>query len=218
VIDRPADRRRYGRVHLQPPLRGEIDGIFAAISEISLTGARLMHDSRLAQTQQHQIRFKWNQYTIRLRGEVIRTTIKKLAKKPGESSLYESGIRITEAVGESEQLLRELIGDFVVRSINEQLANARGVPPLAAYSYQTGKGDRYRRCEIVNGTWRRVETIDPQQPPNGFTISAEVEPADLDLLCRTFELCDAEGKRLTQVLAQLSISKKEGIPTRRYEP
>jgi hypothetical protein len=218
VIDRPSDRRRYGRVHLTPPLRGEIDGVFAAISEISLTGVRLMHDSRLPDTKSHQIRFKWNQFTIRLRGEVIRTTIKKLAKKSTESSLYESGVRITEAVGESDALLRDLIADFVVRSINEQIANARGIPPLAAYSYQTGKGDRYRRCELVNGAWRKVETTDPQQPPNGFTISAEIEPHEVDILCRTFELCDAEGRRLTQILAQLSISKKEGIPTRRYVP
>jgi len=199
-------------------LRGEIDGIFAAISEISLNGVRLMHDQRLQPVQSHQIRFQWQQFTIRLRGEVIRTTIKKLAKRPGEASVYESGIRITEAVGESHALLRDMIADFVVRSINEQLANARGIPPLAAYSYQTGKGDRYRRCEIVNGAWRKVETTNPEQPQNGFTISAEVDPNEVDMLCKTWEVCNAEGRRLTQVLAQLSISKKEGIPTRRYLP
>ena len=192
--------------------------MFAAISEISLNGIRLMHDQRLQPVQTHQIRFQWQQFTIRLRGEVMRTTIKKLAKRPGETSVYESGIRITEAVGESDSLLRDMIADFVVRSINEQLANARGVPPLAAYSYQTGKGDRFRRCEFVNGAWRKVETTDPEQPANGFTISAEVEPHELDMLCRTWELCNAEGRRLTQILAQLSISKKEGIPTRRYLP
>ena len=218
MIDRPSDRRQYGRVHLSPPLRGEIDGIFAAISEISLIGLRLMHDQRLPATQAHQIRFQWQQYTMRLRGEVIRTTIKKLAKRPGETSVYESGIRITEAVGESAALLKDLIADFVVRAINEQLANARGIPPLAAYSYQTGKGDRYRRCEFANGTWRKVETTDPQQPENGFTISAEIETQELEMLCRTWEACDVEGRRLTQILAQLSISKKEGIPTRRYFP
>jgi hypothetical protein len=217
VID-PNDRRQYGRVHLSPPLRGEIDGIFAAISEISLNGVRLMHDQRLQQVESHQIRFQWQQFTIRLRGEVIRTTIKKLAKRPGEASVYESGIRITEAVGESHALLRDMIADFVVRSINEQLANARGIPRLAAYSYQTGKGDRYRRCEFVNGAWRKVETTTPDQPANGFTISAEVEPNEVDMLCRTWEACNAEGRRLTQILAQLSISKKEGIPTRRYLP
>src|SRR5213082_3514915 len=80
-----------------------------------------MHDTRLpAEPETHQIRFKWKEFTIRLRGEVIRTTIKKLAKRPGEASLYESGIRITEAVGESEKLLKDLIADFVLRSINER--------------------------------------------------------------------------------------------------
>jgi hypothetical protein len=218
VIDRPPDRRRYGRVHLVPPLRGELDTIPAAISEISLSGARVMHEQRLLNAPEHQLRFRWNQFSIRVRCELVRTTIRRLAKRAGEPSLYESGLRIVAAVGESETNLRELIADFVVRSINEQLANARGIPPLAAYSYQSGKGDRYRRCELVKNAWRKLETTDPEQPANGFTISAEVEPYDVEILCKTYEHCDAEGRRLTQLLAQLSISKKEGIPTRRYEP
>ena len=218
MIDRPFDRRRYGRVHLSPPLRGEIDGLFCAIAEVSLDGLRMLHDQTLKPAPQHQIRFPWNQFTIRLRGEVIRTTIKKLAKRPGETSLYESGIRIAEAVGESEALLRELIADYVIRCLNEQIANARGVPPLAAYSYQSGKGERFRRCEMLNSGWRKVETTDPSQPANGFTISADLSPHDVDILCKTWEICDDEGRRLTQVLAQLSTSKKEGIPTRRYLP
>ena len=218
MIDRTKDRRRYGRVHLVPPLRGEIDNIPCALAEISLTGARVMHESRLPVSALHQLKFQWNEFAIRLRCEVARSTIKRLAKKSGETSLYESGLRIMSAVGESATTLRDMIADFVVRSINEQLANARGIPPLAAYSYQTGKGDRYRRCEFVNGAWRKIETTEPDQPTNGFTISADVDPRDVDLLCQTWQHCDAEGKRLTQILAQLSISKKEGIPTRRYEP
>ena len=40
--------------------------------------------------------------------------------------------------------------------------------------------------------------------------------------CRTgfdsWEVLDAEGRRLTQLLAQLSISKNEGTPVRRFIP
>ena len=201
-----------------PPLRGELDNVPVAISEISLTGVRVIHETRLPATAQHQLRFQWNQFSLHLRCEVARSTIKRLAKKSGETSLYETGLRIMSAIGESDTLLRDLIADFVIRSINEQIANARGIPPLAAYSYQTGKGDRFRRCEYISGSWRKIETTEPDQPSNGFTISGDIDPRDVDLLCRTWELCDAEGKRLTQILAQLSISKKEGIPTRRYEP
>jgi hypothetical protein len=166
----------------------------------------------------HHLWFDWQEHTLRFQCELVRTTIVRLARKPSETSLYETGMRITVAEENSDTLLRELIAEYVVRALNEQVANARGTPPLAAYSYQSGKGDQYRRCELLAGVWRRADTTNPRQPPNGFTISAEVEPRDIELLCKAWELCDAEGRRLTQVLAQLSISKVEGIPTRRYLP
>jgi hypothetical protein len=53
---------------------------------------------------------------------------------------------------------------------------------------------------------------------NGFTISAD-EPAEhVALLCETYESSDAESRKLIKVMAELSISKAEGIPTRRYSP
>ena len=84
--------------------------------------------------------------------------------------------------------------------------------------YQPGKGELYRRCELVDGVWRQTETTRPQQPMNGFTISAEVDPYHVSMLCDTWERTTAEGRRLTRLLAELSISTTEGIPTRRYVP
>jgi hypothetical protein len=84
--------------------------------------------------------------------------------------------------------------------------------------YQPEKGELLRRCEFIDGEWRKSETIRPQQPPNGFTISADVDPDHVAMLCDTWENTTAEGRRLTQLLAELSISRAEGIPTRRYVP
>jgi hypothetical protein len=187
---------------------------------MSVSGVRVLHENRFPARPDglHQLWFDWNEHTLRFQVELIRTTIARLAKKPGEKSLYDSGLRFFRGDAKSNDLLRDLIAEYVVRSLNEQLANAHGIPPLAAYSYQTGKGNRYRHCEFVNGAWRRSETFDPQQPELGFTISADLDPEHVEILCRTWEAVGPEGRRLTQLLAQLSISKTEGIPTRRYEP
>lgn len=214
----PEDRRTYGRVHLDPALRGSVDAVPAFVIETSITGALIAHEARFPARKTHQLWFDWNEHTIRFEVEVVRTTVIRLARKPGEKSLYHTALRFLEAEPDSEKLLKDLIAEYVVRAINEQLANARGIPPLAAYSYQTSKGNRYRRCELINNIWRKSETSDPTQPAAGFTISAAVDPRDVDLLCQTWQRVDDKGKALTQLLAQLSISKAEGIPTRRYVP
>ncbi len=53
---------------------------------------------------------------------------------------------------------------------------------------------------------------------NGFTISAEEEQSHIDLLCETYVSSDAASRKLIKLMAELSISKAEGIPTRRYSP
>ena len=136
----------------------------------------------------------------------------------GEQSVYHSGLRIVDSSRESFDQLRELIGERILRALEEQKANARGIPPLAAYMYQPEKGDLYRRCELVDRTWRKTETIRPTQPQNGFTVSAEVDPWHIEMLCEAWEATTDEGRRLMRMLAELSISKREGIPTRRYVP
>ena len=82
----------------------------------------------------------------------------------------------------------------------------------------TGKGTQFLRLELLNGTWRRTETTRPDQPMNGFTISADEALPHIAMLCDTYLSSDAEGRKLIKLMSELSISKAEGIPTRRYSP
>lgn len=190
-----------------------------SVVEISISGARVFHENRFPErpNRVHQLWFDWEEHTLRFEVAVARTTLMTLAKRPGEKSQYGSGLRFIAAEEGTDPILRALIAYYVTRAINEQVANANGLPPLDGYSFQQGKGTRYRRCEYA-GTWRRAETTDPTQPQNGFTISAEVDPAQVEMLCETWLVLDAEGRRLTQMLAQLSVNPDEGTPTRRYLP
>lgn len=213
-----SERRRYGRIRLDLPLSARFDETRVKILEVSLLGFLVAHEGRLENPEPRTLSMRWQDARIELGCTVVRSTLWRLSKKMGEVSLYHSGLHIVESSRESFEALRELIGEHILRALEEQKANARGIPPLAAYMYQPEKGDLFRRCEYMEGIWRKTETIRTDQPPNGFTVSAEVDPHHVELLCETWERTTAEGRRLTQLLAELSVSKREGVPTRRYVP
>ena len=212
------ERRRYGRIRLDEPLAARFGETRAKVIELSIVGFRIAHEGRLAVGEHRPLLVDWQGTSIVLGCSLVRSTLWRLAKKMGELSIYHSGLRIVESSRESFDQLRELIGERILRALEEQKANARGIPPLAAYMYQPEKGDLFRRCEFVDGVWRKTETIRSAQPPNGFTVSAEVDPYHVDMLCETWEKTTDEGRRLTRMFAELSVSKAEGVPTRRYVP
>lgn len=218
MADSNHDRRQYGRIDLDQPLKGFLDEFPVRVIEVSVSGLRVEHEMRIVPAPTRRIRVDINGKTLEFGCVVARSTLFRLARDANEKSIYHSGIRILESIGDAEMQLREFIADKVTRALDEQKANARGFPPIGRYTFEVGKGDRFRRCEFVDGAWRKSETTNSQQPPNGFTVSAELEPAAVDLLCRTFETTTEEGRRLTQMLAELSIRKTEGGPTRRYVP
>lgn len=216
--ERVEDRRRYGRIKLDVPLNARFGDTRVKALEISVIGFLIAHEGRVAPGETRRLIVEWQGTVIEFACTLVRSTLWRLAKTMGEQSIYHSGLRIVESSKVAFDRLRELIAERILRAIDEQKANAHGIPPLAAYMYQPEKGELYRRCEFVNGVWRKSETIRPDQPMNGFTISAEVDPLHVEMLCRTWETTTAEVRRLTKLLAELSISKHEGVPTRRYVP
>jgi hypothetical protein len=164
------------------------------------------------------VEFNWEDRPVVLDCKVMRNELVKLAKSAAEKSIYHAGLHIEQAHGESEATLRELIADVVARALDEQKANARGIPAEAAQVFQTSKGTNYLRCELVDGTWRRTTTSRPDQPQNGFTVSADEDREQIDTLCDTFAKADVQGQKLIRTMAELSISRAEGVPTRRYQP
>lgn len=219
MVKPQVERRRYGRIQLEEPVRSRFGDHEVQVIELSVSGFLAAHNGRIAPGETRTLVVPWNGSTMAMQCTVVRSTLFRLARKPGDQSVYHTGLKITRFEdAEAFEHLRNLIGERILRALDEMKANARGIPPLAAYLYQPGKGDLYRKCERIDGQWRSIETVHPDQPANGFTISAEVDPAHVELLCETWERTSAEGRRLTQLLAELSISKAEGVPTRRYVP
>jgi len=187
--------------------------------DLSRTGVRVAHQGAVpAIGQVCRLEFNWHERAVVLDCRVMRNELVKLAKSDSEKSLYHAGMHIEHAHGDSEATLRELIADIVARALDEQKANARGIPAEAAQVFQTSKGTNYLRCELVDGKWRRSATTRPDQPQNGFTVSADEDREQIDTLCETFANTDVQGQKLIRTMAELSISRAEGVPTRRYKP
>ena len=136
--------------------------------------------------------------------------------------------------------LKRMIESFITRALEEQKLNARGVMPLHDASqmpifrfggqltsntkdvsaavgcirssdraHDAPRADTFR-IYLDNQNWRKKRTHDPGQPADGFTISANEDHSQAELLCQAYEKSDDEGRRMIQLFAQLSIVDGEG--------
>ncbi len=214
---RPEDRRRFGRIHFETPLDARLGDSRVGILDLALNGARVSSEARFKPASDIELKFQSEAGEVDAMCRVIRCTLAQFARTAADKSVYQTGLLIVETVGDSDRIIREVIALRVIRALEEQKANARGIPPIKELLHEH-TSDRYRNCELLDGKWRRTETAAPDPPLDGFAIAADVPMHYVDLLCETYQRSDEEGRRLTRMLAQLSVTKGEGVPTRRYLP
>lgn len=214
------DRRQYQRISLPQPMSSMVGDVSAYILDISLTGARVVHQNPLPAGADLRLEFQWQGRPLKFVCEIIGTEQSERQTRYGAQTLYYTGLTFIRDLGDSTSVLKQVIGHYVELALDEQLSNARGIPARAATSYQAGrKHSGY--VELVlkpDGSWSRTPVKTPTQPRNGFTISSEESEEQIAMLCASYAEGDQEARELIQQMAQLSISADEGIPTRRYIP
>jgi hypothetical protein len=218
--DHTNDRRQVGRVSPVQRIRGTIGKVTVYVIDLSVAGLRVAHQDELPREgSKVTLVFDWQ--GLRFIGvcTLVYTRVAKAAKTQFEKALHHSGLLLESKDELSTKILRDIVQDCVTRALDEQKANAQGIPAIAAQSVQTGGvSDEFIRCEFRGGRWSRTKTKESRQPEQGFTVGANEVPARIDMLCRAYESGDEEGRRLIRTFAAMSISKSEGIPTRRYAP
>jgi hypothetical protein len=131
--------------------------------------------------------------------------------------VYQSGIAIADIKTDSEKALRGLVERCVERALDEQKANARGVPPLAASFTKSEQTHLYARHEFVHGVWCKMTTSNSRQPISGFTVPSSESRTQVEMLRAAYEVADGSMRQVIRRLAQLSI-EDSGVPSRRYTP
>lgn len=213
------DQRKLERIRPLKPLAASAGSARAFILDASLDGFRIAHQDQVgAPGASLRFTLEWEGRIAQLECIVEWTEVQRVGKASYAKTLHHSGLRLESAPGESADVLRELIEHHVRRALDEQRANAHGIPAVAAQSYQTGKGTQFVSHELLGGNWRTTSTTDSRQPANGFTVSIDLTEDEAAMLRAAFEAADAGQKEMIKTMARLSISTPEGIPTRRYQP
>ena len=213
------DRRSIGRVRLLKPLTGTIGLAKIFVSDMSLKGFRVVHQEPLGKPGLAcQLKFDVEGMALRADCQLVWSQLQQAPRTSSAKPLYHSGLQLIKASDTVLDVLREFISTHVARAIDEQKANARGIPAIAAQSFQTGRRKEFKKHEFMAGRWRESVTTDPAQPMNGFTISSDHTPTEVQTLRDAYEVGDIAARQMIRQMAGMSISSEHGIPTRRYEP
>jgi hypothetical protein len=193
----PAERREFQRLRLTPAIAGTFGSEPVSVVEIGVLGARVEHDAPLI-ADVDELRFGDG---IRLRCEVVR------------GGQRESGLRFLAALDDSGDRLRAMLGDLVTKELASRHSNhLPHAPEIDGDKTVRGTQAGYVCYRLDEKGWSRRPVFLPEQPPVGFTVARSSDAAEMQRLCRVYQVSDEEGRRLIRLFAELSISEAMEIP------
>ncbi|HVR42871.1 MAG TPA: PilZ domain-containing protein [Thermoanaerobaculia bacterium] len=229
-------RRKIERIRLVPPVTGQLGSTPVVVSDLSLTGAGVEHQGSFAVGAKARLTFRWNGESVTIGCTVLRCRLIGFASGAQRLTVYSTGLAFDEESVAGEHPIRRMIEASVIRALDEQKANARGIRRereprslfagrseepsdprtslLMGLSHESG----YCTFRLSEGRWRKSRTNRPDQPPEGFTVWASEDPDQLELLCLVYEKSDDSMRKMIRILAQLSVSEPERESHRRYVP
>jgi hypothetical protein len=142
--------------------------------------------------------------------------------------VFRTSLEFVRPEGRALDIIGRIIQERHRLSVALQVANASGrsTDPTnepvfqdglvrGSSSEEDGAPEFLRMC--WNGcSWSSVCTPEPAQPPNGFTIDAAEPSKQIHSLCELYEVASAEGRRMIQEQARLSLEEK--VSGRRRRP
>ena len=195
----PDERRTFQRLNLTRTIDGRFGDQAVGIADVSASGAQLVLDAPIEPGARAPLRFAWRGEEVEVIAEVTRFADGR------------AGVQFVEA----NDALRSLLAASVLEILHAQEANASGDrarnviggdETLTAAS-EIELTNAFVSFRLGDAGWKRRRSLLPDQPDDGFTIRAGVPQEDVDLLCRTYEAGDAESRRLTRLMAELSVSR-----------
>lgn len=241
-----ARSRRVQRIHLARPLIARLGATQVVLVDVSMLGARIEHHTPLSTGQQAALAFRWDEEDIEVECRIVRSRLERFSVGADGLTVYHSGLEFVEPPAQTKAQLKKMIEIFITRALEEQKLNARGVVPqtvehMPIFRYggqltanqkdiaetvgssvlptaRIAKQTGYICFQLENRMWRKKRTHDPGQPLDGFTVSALEDQTQIDLLCQAYEKSDADGRKMIQLFAQLSIAEGEGVTPGRFEP
>ena len=191
------ERRRFQRLALVEPLDGWFGDFPVRLVDVSANGAQIEHDEPIPSDAHGLLRFYWRGAEV----EIVARTARVI-------QIDRTGLEFVED-NETLRLLIAASGAEVLRALE---ANARGDRAANVIGDETLTSAWQRPasgyvCWTYDGaTWRSRFATEAGQPENGFTVSAGEPDEQVEMLRRTYADGDDDARRLTRMLAELSVA------------
>ena len=189
------ERRVYQRLTLVEPLDGWFGDFAIRLVDVSATGALIEYDEAIHDAARGLLRFYWRNHELEILAETARTQERRAGLK-----FLEENELLFQLIAESA---REMLIAFEANAQGERSANIIGDETMTSAWRRPASG--FVRWIFDSGAWHSEHASRADQPPNGFTIAAGETEEQVALLCHTYESGDAEARRLTRMLAELSV-------------
>jgi hypothetical protein len=191
------DRRAYQRLTLREPLDGWFGDFAVRLVDVSASGAQLEHEDEIPAGAHGRLRFWWRGEELEILARTARTI---LENRTGVEFVEESDALNAQIAASAAELLRA----SEANARGDRAANVIGDETLTAASRTLSS--RYVCWTLTEDGWTGKLSLDCSQPENGFTVSASEPESDVEMLRRTYEGGDTESRRLTRMLAELSVA------------
>ena len=187
------------RLNLTKPLDGWFGDFAVQLVEVSTRGASMLHSDELPTGSRALLRFAWRGEELELTAEITRTEGMRSVL-----DFLDDSARLRELITRSAD---ELHRAREANASGDRERNVVGDATLTAAS-ERGQGLRtYLVYELADGKWSCRVALLPDQPENGFTVSAAEPQEQIELLQRTFETGDEASRSMTRKIAELSITR-----------
>lgn len=199
------ERRQFQRLNFTKPIDGWFGDYAVRLCDVSASGALVEHEDEIDDGSRALLRFWFRREEVELLAEIVRRT---------DGS---AGLRFVEV----SDTLNKLLAESAVELLMAQEANASGdrehnvvgdeTLTSASGAFRIHAGG-YVTWTLDGDSWKRRHSMLSDQPPNGFTVSAQEDETQVAMLCRTYADGDEEARRLTRLLAELSVAAPQSDP------
>lgn len=191
------ERRAYQRLTLTEPLDGWFGDFSVRLVDVSASGAQIEHDDPIPADARGLLRFYWRGQEV----EILAATARSIQNDRSGVQFLEENETLRALIAMSAaDILRALEanarGDRAANTIGDETLTSAWQRPIAGFVSWVFEG----------GSWSARPSRHSTQPENGFTISAAEDDEQVEMLRRTYETGDSEARRLTRMLAELSVA------------
>lgn len=197
------ERREYQRLFLTKPISGFFGDHPVHVVDVSARGAQvvgqILLENPIPLGTRLPLRFAFRNDELCLEAVVVRLVVDRCGVH-----FVGDCVRLRELMHESAL---ELLRAREANAAGDRDHNVIGEESLTAASRAAWLSRAYVIYEFREGKWQMRPALVPDQPPDGFTISAAETPDQIDLLCRTFESGDDEARKMIRMVAELSVKR-----------